>query len=77
MNINPMILVKLKGMLSGFKSRHPKLLRFFKDAGHKIDVDSVLEFSVTTPDGEKIRTNFKVTPEDKEMIMAVLELAGK
>lgn len=68
MALNPMALLKMKEMVEGFNSRHPKLSLFFHDAGHKIDTGAVLELSVTSPDGEKIRTNFRVTPEDKELL---------
>lgn len=76
MNVNPMAIMKLKGLVDGFRTRHPKLIMFFKDAGHRIDTDAVLELSVTSPNGEKIRTNFRVTPEDKELISAISELVA-
>ena len=41
---------------------------FFKDAGNKIEPGAVLELSVTDVNGEKIRTNFRVAPEDKELL---------
>lgn len=75
--MNPMALLKIKEMMDGFNARHPKLSMFFRDVGSKIDTGAVLELSVTTPDGEKIRTNIKVAPEDKELISALTSLAGK
>lgn len=74
MNVNPMAFMQLKGQIDGFRARHPKLGLFFRDAGHRIDTDAVLELSVTSPNGEKIRTNFKVTPEDKELINTISSL---
>ena len=68
MNINPTALFKFKEMADGFNSRHPKLSMFFKDAGNKIEPGAVLELSVTDVNGEKIRTNFRVAPEDKELL---------
>lgn len=68
MNINPMALMKMKQMVEDFNARHPKLGMFFRDAGHRVDTGAVLELSVTSPNGEKIRTNFKVCEEDKELL---------
>lgn len=76
MNINPMEILKLKGALDGFNARHPKLINFLRDAGPKIDTGSVLELSVTTPSGEKIRTNIRVAQEDKELLASLAQLAG-
>ena len=75
--MNPMALLKIKEMADGFNVRHPKLALFFRDAGSKVDTGAVLELSVTTPNGEKIRTNFKVTDEDKELLQAISSLVGK
>ena len=50
---------------------------FFKDAGGRIDTGAVLELSVTTPDGNKIRTNFRVCEEDKEFLAMLASLAGQ
>ena len=67
MAFNPMALLQLKEQVEGFNSRHPKLAMFFNDAGARIDTGAVLEISVTTVSGEKIRTNFRVAEEDKEL----------
>lgn len=75
--MNPMALLKIKDMADGFNARHPKLALFFRDAGSKIDTGAVLELSVTTPNGEKIRTNFRVADEDKELLEAISSLVGR
>ena len=67
MNINPMMLLQLKGEADKFKARHPKLELFFMDAVARMDAGSVLEVSLTASDGQKIRTNFRVTDEDKAL----------
>lgn len=68
MNINPGALFKMKEMTEGFNARHPKLAMFFADAGNRIQPGAVLELSVTDVNGDKIRTNFRVTQEDKELL---------
>ena len=75
--MNPMALLKIKEMADGFNARHPKLGLCFRNVGSKSDKGAVLELSVTTPNGEKIRTNFKVTDEDKELLQAISSLVGK
>ena len=75
--MNPMALLKIKEMADGFNARHPKLALFFRNAGNKIDTGAGLELSVTTPNGEKIRTNFRVTDDDKELLQAISSLVGK
>lgn len=68
MGLNPTALFKIKEMAEGFNARHPKLSMFFNDAGGRIEPGAVLELSVTDINGEKIRTNFRVAPEDKELL---------
>lgn len=77
MAFNPMALLQIKEKAESFNSRHPKLAMFFKDAGNRIDTGAVLELSVTTPDGNKIRTNFRVCEEDKEFLAMLTSLAGQ
>lgn len=68
MTINPMLLMQLKSEIENFKARHPKLEPFFADAANRMDTGSVLEISLTTSGGQKIRTNIKITPEDKQLL---------
>jgi hypothetical protein len=68
MNFNPMQLMQIKTDIDGFKARHPKLEYFFADAINRMDEGSILEISLTDTNGSKIRTNLKVTPEDKALI---------
>lgn len=74
MAFNPMALLQIKQAIEGFNSRHPKLAMFFNDAGARIDTGAVLEISVTTVSGEKIRTNFRVTDEDRELFSTLSSL---
>lgn len=74
MGINPMDLLSLRGDLQGFDERHPKLKMFLADAGKRLDAGSVLEVSVTDINGQKIRTNIRVTDEDKQMLSKLLGL---
>ncbi len=65
--MNPMALMQLKGLYDKFKGNHPKVPMFFKAAGQMIDEGSIIEISVTDPQGKKITTNMKVSKEDLEL----------
>lgn len=77
MAINPMLLMQMKNKLTAFDARHPRLKLFFADVFSKLEADDVLELSVTKADGRKIRTNIKVTNEDKELLQALTEMLGQ
>lgn len=66
--MNPMSMMKIKGLLSGFTANHPKVPAFFKAASESIGVDSVIEITVTTADGKSLCTNMKVKPEDVQLV---------
>ena len=66
--INPMALMQVKGMLDKFKKNHPKVPMFLSDAVRNMGEGSIIEMSVTSPDGRKITTNMKVTQEDLELV---------
>ncbi len=66
--VNPMALMQIKGMLDKFKQNHPKVPMFFSDAARSMGEGSIIEISVTAPDGRKITTNMKVNQEDLELV---------
>ena len=76
MAINPMMLMKLKGELEAFNTRHPKLQMFLTDATNRTEAGDVLEISLTKPDGSRIRTNIRVTPEDKALFESFLSMGN-
>lgn len=67
MNLNPMMLMQLKGKVSGFTKRHPKFKMFCADVFGNFEADDIFEISVTKADGRKIKTNIKITAEDSEL----------
>ena len=72
MAINPMQLLKMKGLWDQFTQRHPKFPAFLKAMSQgAITEGSVLEITVTTADGRKISSNLKVTREDMELVEEV------
>lgn len=75
--MNPMFLMQLKGELEKFNTRHPKLQMFFADAMRKMDTNDVLEISLTKPDGSKMRTNIRVSAEDKQLLQNLTSALGE
>ena len=72
--MNPLKLLQVKNMLSGFRTRHEKFVQFV-DAFHRrgIEEGSVIELQIRTPDGQQYVTNFKVLPEDIETLKQLHE----
>lgn len=72
MAIDPMQLLKFKGIWDGFTKRHPKFPAFLKAMTQgTITEGSVIEITVTTAEGKVISSNLKVTKEDMEMMEAL------
>ena len=72
---NPNLLIQMKSMWDRFERNHPKLPRFFQVVGREcIEAGTVIEISVTKPNGENITSNFKLNEEDMELLAALREL---
>lgn len=75
MNMNPMLLMKMRDMMMKFQQNHPKFPNFLRAAVGQIKEGSVLEIKVTSADGESICGNIRVTADDMEMIRQIKEMA--
>ena len=60
-------LQELKKHLDLFRSNHPKFPLFLE----ALEEGTLLEMSVTTPEGKHFETNLKLKPEDLEFIRAI------
>ena len=77
MAIDMNAMLKLMTAKNKFEKNHPKFFSFIKAAfGNGIEVDSVIEISVTKPSGEKLTTNIKVCQSDLELL-DTLKTLGK
>jgi hypothetical protein len=65
--MNPMAMMKVKGLMDKFKENHPKVPMFFSAASKSIGAGSIIEITVTDPEGKQMCTNMKVTEEDLEL----------
>ncbi len=72
--MNPMDMMKISKLFQGFKARHPKVVSFTDAAKGKIIQGSVLEMSITDPNGQTISTNMKVQQEDLELFAMMMNL---
>lgn len=72
--MNPMMMIKLKTMFDKFRINHPKVIGFFSAASNKVAKDSVIEIKLTSPEGETILTNMRVTDDDIELMNEFINL---
>ncbi len=78
MAINPMQLLKMKGMWDQFTGRHPKFPAFLKAMTQgAITEGSVIEITITTAEGKTISSNLKVTAEDMELVAGLRDMASE
>lgn len=69
-----MMLMKITSMIEKFKSNHPKVFPFFREASGKIREGAVLEITVKDPEGDSITSNIRVTADDMELLAAIREM---
>jgi len=70
--MNPQALMQLMSAWNTFKGKHPKFPAFLSAIMKQgIKADTVIEISITDPDGKKIETNLKVTQSDLELFESI------
>ncbi len=68
MMMNPTALLKIKGMMDQFMANHPRLPQFFQAVKmNGIPEGTIIEATITYPDGRKMCSNIKVKAEDLEL----------
>ena len=76
--INPGMIMKMKGFKDRFVENHPKFPLFLNAVYNRALLEgSIIEISVTAPDGTKLDTNLKLQPSDIEMLREMQEMTGK
>lgn len=76
--VNPMALLKLKKEWELFTQRHPKFIKFLGVAKDDyIREGTVIEMTVTDPDGKAIRANLRATPEDMAVFDEIKKMLGE
>ena len=75
--INPASLLSFRKDWGEFEKRHPKFVLFLKAAFQSgIGEGSVIDISVTLPDGRKLESNMKISAEDVEFLKKMGDLGG-
>lgn len=73
---HPNMILQRKNMWDRFQANHPKFPRFLRVVGTEcIQEGTIIEISVTKPNGENITSNLRLNETDMEMIAALRELA--
>lgn len=70
--MNPMKLVQARSALAQFEKRHPRVRGFLESVSKDaLREGTIVEVSVTTPEGRNYITNIKVTQEDIDLYKEV------
>lgn len=73
--MNPMKLLQLKSCWQTFTANHPKFPKFLSAVYHKaLKEGTVIEFKVTTPDGEELGANVRLKAGDIALIKELQDL---
>ena len=72
--VNPMKLMQIKNMLERFQAGHPRIPGFFNAAANSIEEGTVIEMTVTSPEGKKLCANIRVTAEDMKLLNEIKEI---
>ncbi len=73
--MNPMDILKFKGMWDEFARRHPKFPLFLNAlAQNGITEGTILEIEVKRPDGKELSSNLKITKEDMELFQKLRDM---
>lgn len=73
--INPMKLLQLRPLVTKFQNDHPKFMQFIAAVGQSdLKEGTIVEISITDPDGKNLCSNIKLSKEDLELFGAVSEM---
>ncbi|MDD6039374.1 MAG: hypothetical protein PUD20_11360 [bacterium] len=75
---NPSMIFEMKNLWDRFERNHPKFPRFLQVVGKECIQDgTVIEISVTKPDGQTIASNIRLNAEDMELIETMRNMGRK
>ncbi len=76
--MTPGKLLKFKADWEAFQDRHPKLIRYFEAlAKQDAPAGTILDITVTYPDGSRLHANARMTEEDAVVLRQLQELLLK
>ncbi len=75
MNVNPMTIMQLQQKIATFKSEHPRVFPFFSAIKeNSIQAGTIVDLKVTTPEGQEMQCNIKVSENDIDLFNTLMEL---
>lgn len=74
--MNPFSIMQMKTLFEKFQNNHPRVFQFFQAASVMVEPGSVIEVTVTNPQGKTISTNMKVTEEDLQLLNQLKNLGS-
>lgn len=73
--INPATMMKVMNAKRQFEQDHPKFAKFMGDLiRNGVSEGSIIEITLTNPDGSSVTTNMKVKPSDIELVRSLKEI---
>lgn len=76
--MNPLAMMKFMKLKSTFDKNHPRFSSFLGNVvSGGIQEGSVIEITITKPDGALLTTNMKVMASDIELVNELKNIAGK
>lgn len=74
--MNPAIIMKLMNARSKFQNAHPKFASFLETMMRKgVQEGTIIEITVTGPEGNSITGNMRVTASDMELIQDLRDIS--
>ena len=74
MAFNPMDMMKLGEQFRIFQSDHPRVVAFLQSARGDVRESTVIEMSITTPEGTKKTTNMRINANDVETLQTLMNV---
>lgn len=73
--MNPMKLLQLKSAWERFKGNHPKFPKYLSAVYQRgVKEGSLIEFKVTTPEGEELSANVRLKADDMELFKELTDM---
>lgn len=74
--VNPAAIMKLMGAKNKFTQTHPKFAAFFQQVyAQGVEVGSVIEITITRPDGTPVTANMRVQQSDFDLLQELKDVA--
>lgn len=78
MNINPMAIMALQQKFQTFNQEHPRVAPFFNAIkANSMEVGTIIDMKVTSPDGVEKQCNIKITQNDIDTFQTLMSMNGR